>query len=194
MTLDSTLDKHCVDFAHNYTKIRVKCPECVRTIKGDNHVRVFKNLAGLWWHFKNEHGIITNSLFSTESVKEILRNIAKALDLGMFADAADCELNTTTSSSLLYDGRPPRSDVLIKLKEIADLLRIQSEIYPFFGTKLLLTLIKVKLGPVDERTMKKYFDCITSYSTKNIHDGTYDVTGFCAKLTHKTANEFIDKE
>ena len=180
MTLDTTLDKHCVDFSHNYTKIRLKCPECVRTIKGDNHVRVFKNLAGLWWHFKNEHGIITNSLFSTEGVKEILRNIAKALELGMFADAVDCELNqdTTTSSSLLYDGKQPRKDVLIKLKEIADLLRIQRELCPFFTPKQLLTLIGVKLGPVDERTIKKYFDYITNYSIKNMQNGTFDVSDF----------------
>ena len=180
MNNGDSLDKHR-DFAHNYTRIRLRCPECVRTTKGKNHVKLFRNLAGLWWHFKNEHGIITNSLFSTESLKEVLRNIAKALELGMFADAIDYEVNhdATTSSSLLYDGRPPRKDVLIKLKEIADLLRIQSGVYPSFRTKQLSTLIGVKLGPADERTRRKYFDCIASHSTKNMQDGTFDVTNFC---------------
>ena len=84
MTLDPSLDKQCVDFAHNYTKIRVRCPECYRTIKGKNHVRVFKNLAGLWWHFKTEHGQVSNSEFRTDDVKDVLENITKAQWWGMF--------------------------------------------------------------------------------------------------------------
>lgn len=187
MTLDSTLDKHCVDFAHSYAKIRVRCPECYRIIKGKNHVRVFKNLAGLWWHFKNEHGDVSNSQFNTDMIKEILRNISKALELGMFADAIDCEVNqnTTTSSSLLYDGRPPRKDVLIKLKEIANLLKLQSEVYPFFKTGLLTRVIERILGKIDPRTFKKYYDCITNYSIKNWQNGTYDVSVFCNMLVAK---------
>ena len=176
----SGLDKHRVDFAHNYTRIRLRCPECVRTVKGKNHVKLFKNTAGLWWHFKKEHGQVSNSLFMTEDVKEVLRAISKAQSWGMFADVTADNCNTTTSSSLLYDGRPPRKDVLIRLEEIANLLKSQSAFYPSFSHNHLLGLLsKVALKQVDERTLKKYMNCITSYSVKNIQNGTFNVSKFC---------------
>ncbi len=85
MTVDSSLDKHRVDFAHNYTNFRIKCPECFRVIKGKNHVRVFKNISGVWWHFKNEHGIISNTQFTTDDIKEALRWITKAQSWGIIS-------------------------------------------------------------------------------------------------------------
>ena len=80
----SNLDKD-ENFAHNYIKIRIKCPECIRTIKGSNHVRVYKNLSALWWHFKIEHSKISNSQFNTDDIVQVLKKVSKALHLGMIS-------------------------------------------------------------------------------------------------------------
>ena len=56
---------------------------------------------------------------------------------------------------------------------------MQSKDYPNFKRKQVLGLIKVILQNADERTKKKYFDCVTSYSTPDKINGFYDVTQFC---------------
>ena len=71
------------DFAHNYTKIRVKCPECVMTMKVTRHCKVYHNLSGLWWHFKREHGYFANKNYDTNEFCNILKNVSKAVNLGM---------------------------------------------------------------------------------------------------------------
>ena len=73
------------DYSHNYIKIRIKCPECVRTIKGKNHIRIHKSLSSFWWHFKTEHGIVSNSQFNTDEIIEILKKISKAIHFGMIS-------------------------------------------------------------------------------------------------------------
>lgn len=73
------------DFAHNYIPFRTKCPECIRTIKGKNHIRVHKSLSSFWWHFKTEHSEISNSQFNTDEIIEILKKISKAIHLGMIS-------------------------------------------------------------------------------------------------------------
>ena len=72
-------------YADNYIKIRIKCPECVRIIKGKNHIRVHKSLSSFWWHFKTEHGEISNSQFNTDEIMEISKKISKAIHLGMIS-------------------------------------------------------------------------------------------------------------
>ena len=71
------------DFAHNYTKIRVKCPECVMTMKVTRHCKVYHNLSGLWWHFKREHKSVCNRYFDVDEFCNILKNVSKAVNLGM---------------------------------------------------------------------------------------------------------------
>ncbi len=70
-------------FSQNNIEIRIKCPECIRTIKGKNHVKVYKNLSGLWRHIKTEHGEIINSQFNTDEITSMLKIISKALNLGL---------------------------------------------------------------------------------------------------------------
>lgn len=182
MTLELSLDKQRVDFSHNYTKIRIKCPECIRTIKGQNHVKVYKNLAGLWRHIKLEHGEISNLEFNTNLIKEILKHISLAIKFGMFPGMDEIVDNTTTSLSIIYDGKPARIDVRNKLKEIAEIMKGQSSMYPDFKTDNILAYMKIVLGNSDERTKKRYFDCITNYSNKNWQNGTYNVTAFCEQF------------
>ena len=178
MTLDPSLDKDPDDFAHNYTNTRLKCPECLRTIKGSNHVKVFKNLAGLAWHIKTEHDWISNLQFTTDSIREVLRNIAIALQWGIIPSTDSVEHNATTSS-LLFDERKLRKDEYDRLKNIAELLKTQSNLYPDFSSKNLSVIVGKVLGQVDKRTMKKYIERTISYSIKNIQNGTYDVSPFC---------------
>jgi len=71
------------DFAHSYDKLPLRCPECVRVNKVIRHCKVFDNLAALNWHLKREHGIFSNSKFTSKDIFEILKKIAKAKYLGM---------------------------------------------------------------------------------------------------------------
>ena len=71
------------DFAHNYTKIRIKCPECIKSKKVTRHCKVFHNLAGLWWHFRREHEDVGSRYFDNSEFCDLLKNISKAVNLGM---------------------------------------------------------------------------------------------------------------
>ncbi|MCH8915096.1 MAG: hypothetical protein IIA82_04550 [Thaumarchaeota archaeon] len=71
------------DFAHNYIPFRTKCPECIRIIKGKNHVKVHKNLASLSWHIKREHKTISTIKFNMMEIIKLLKTISKALNLGL---------------------------------------------------------------------------------------------------------------
>ena len=72
---------HHEDFAHNYIKIRIRCPECFRWTNPKSHVHVFKNTAGLWRHIKTEHNELSN--FHLDEIREILKKISVAIHLGM---------------------------------------------------------------------------------------------------------------
>ena len=71
------------DFAHNYKKIRIQCPECIKSKKVTRHCKVFHNLAGLWWHFRREHKDIGARYLNTDEFCNILRSLSKAVNLGM---------------------------------------------------------------------------------------------------------------
>ena len=83
MTLEPSLHKQREDFAHNYKRIRVKCPECMRLVRGSNHVKVYKNLAGLWRHIKLEHGEISNLEYDTNLIKNVLKYVSVAVELSI---------------------------------------------------------------------------------------------------------------
>ncbi|MCH8982180.1 hypothetical protein IH922_09205 [candidate division KSB1 bacterium] len=85
----------------------------------------------------------------------------------------------TTTSSFLFNEKVPRADVLVRLQDVGRLFKGQSDSYPNFKEKQVFGLIKVILGNVDERTKKKYFDCVTNYSKPDKIKGVYDVTQFC---------------
>ena len=130
--------------------------------------------------YNNQKEVATMS----QMIIEILKCITLAQDLGMLPqyNAQEGVVTTTSSSFLLYNGRPPRDDVAKKLERIVILLKGQTNLYPHFTKKNLSVLIGKALGYVDARTMENYLDCITSYSSRDIENGTFDVTGFCAKF------------
>ena len=111
----------------------------------------------------------------------VLNNMFKASQWNMFPKWEYSEFipNTTTWSCILVDGRPPRIDMLENLEKIAKMLKTQSELFPKFKPVHLSILVEKTIGPRDNRTKKKYIDCITRYSKKDTIHGVYDVTEFC---------------
>jgi len=182
MSHGDRIDKDRLFFTQNNKPMRLRCPECVRTMKSPRHCRIFKNLPALWWHIKRGHGYISNLLFTTEGIVEILNAISKAKDFGIIPEPITSYVETTTSSSLKYKGRPPRKDVYKKFKEMAELFKNQSQFFPHFKLKQLRAYIGVVLGKADARTIQNYLDSIIDASEKNMLNGTIDVSEFCAEF------------
>jgi len=182
MSYDDNIDKDRLYFTQNNKPIRLRCPECVRITKSLRHCKIFKNLPGLWWHIKRGHGHISNLLFNTEGIIEILNAISKAKDFGIIPEPITSYVETTTSSSLKYKGKAPRKDVYEKFKKLAELFKNQSHFYPHFKLKQLRAYIGVVLGKSDARTIKNYLDSIIDASEKNIGNGTIDVSEFCVEF------------
>jgi len=92
------------------------------------------------------------------------------------------DLNTTTSTtSLLYDGKPLRSDVLKNLAKIA-MVAEADEHHPNFRQNRLNELVRLVLEKKDSRTLVKHLKCIVNASTKNYRSGTYDISNFCKAI------------
>ena len=182
MSNDSQINKDRLLFTQNNKPIRVRCPECVRTTKILRHCRIFKNLPGLWWHIKQDHGYFSNLLFNTDDVIKILNSISKAIEWGITAESSPVYVEATTSSSLKYRGRSPRKDVWEKLEKIASILKNQSELYPNYRLSHIRAYIGHVLDHPDNRTITNYLNCIVDASEKNKINGTVDVTQFCLEF------------
>ena len=179
MTLSDQLDKDRLFFTQCSDLILFRCPECTST-KIIRHCKIFHNFPSLWRHIKQDHNDILESRL--DEVIQVLNCLFKAFKWNMLPKWAFSEAKiepTTTSSSILFDGKPPRIDVQEKLQKIGRLFKMQSQFYPNFKRKQVLGIIKVIIGNVDERTKKKYFDCVTKNSTPDKIKGEYDVTQFC---------------
>jgi len=157
LSLEARLDKHLPDCTHNYDPTRLKCPICLIAINGPNHVKVHKNTASLCWHIKTEHAQEVTQQFQ-DDLKLMLNYLIRAKNWGIFVEnEMPAAIAATSSSSILFDGRAARKDVRIKLGKIAELLKLQSEFGLIFKEKPLKKFIKIVLGPVDKRTLKKIF-------------------------------------
>ncbi len=71
----------------------------------------------------------------------------------------DFGLQHHPTSSLVFDGKEPRRDVLQRLLKIADAM-FESDSYPIFVKPNLDKILRSVLGPIDPRTMKKYQNCL----------------------------------
>lgn len=183
MSNDYSLDKDRLYFTQCNDTIYLRCPVCTNEKKVLRHCKLHKNFPSLWYHVRKDHTDIPPGEF--EEIIQIFTGVFKAFKRQMLPTWAYSELkndHTTTSSSVLITGRPPRIDSWKKITEIAKLLKIQSELYPFFKPKQLKAFIKVITGPADSRTIKKYFDCVTNYSKKDMINGVYDISEFCNKI------------
>ena len=177
-----------LEFTRDFTPFRIRCPICVREKKNIRHCKLFKHLPTAWQHIQKDHANNDEQRYHPK-IKEaiiIFNSIHKALELGIIPDKKYINNIPTTSSSLVYDGKPvSRRDVSYRLIDIADLLLCQSKSYPKdFRLKQLKGLIKVATRKNDPRTIDKYFDCVVRASIKDIRRGTFDVRKFveCTKV------------
>ena len=178
MSYDDSLDKDRLYFTQCNDTILFKCPECTST-KILRQCKIHRNFPALWRHLKQDHNDILESRM--DEIIQVLNHVYKAFQWNMFPKWAYSEAKikpTTTSSSILFDGKPPRINVQEKLQKIGRLFKMQSKDYPIFKQKQVLGLIKVILGNADQRTKKKYFDCVTSNSKPDKIHGVYNVTQF----------------
>jgi hypothetical protein len=93
-------------------------------------------------------------------------------------------MQTTSSTSLLYNGKPPRIDVLYNLAKIAFLFNNQKNCYPNFKPLQIIGLIKVGLGleHPDPRTVEKYLKCIRANSVRDNLNGVINVETFFSQI------------
>jgi len=73
------------------------------------------------------------------------------------------ETQHLTTSSLMFDGRKPRKDVLEKLEIICRQLE-WSDDFPLISEFDLRLIIKNALGNMDQRTLDKYRNCIKHFA------------------------------
>ena len=75
---------------------------------------------------------------------------------------ARLEQETATSSTLLYNGKPPRKDVRNRLCDIVlELKKLQQ--YPNINYLSIKPIVKDVIPQKDERTIRKYVDCIRDF-------------------------------
>jgi len=180
VTYTDLVDKDGLLFTQCSDIIYLRCPICAKIKKVLRQCKIFKKFPSLWIHIKREHSDLPPA--QLEEITQVVNGIFKAFKLQMLPkwEYSEAKIEpTTSSSSILFDGRPPRIDVIEKIQKIGRLFKGQSKDYPSFKQKQVLGLIKVILGNVDERTKKKYFDCVTSNSIADRNYGVYDVTQFC---------------
>lgn len=94
-----------------------------------------------------------------------------------------------STSSLLFDGKEPRKDVLLKLEKIASAISFD-EHFPIFSRWEVEKIVKNILGNVDERTLMKYNNCIKNYiemtrGQKFHYYAQYNMTGFKEAVLEK---------
>jgi len=181
MTSADPVNKDRLLFTQYNDPIYLRCLICTALNSFLGHCKIFKNFPSLWWHIKREHPDLTPA--EREEIILILNHVFKAFQGQMFPKWAYSEAITpnkvpTTSSSILFNGRPPRIDVFERLVALARLYKVQTD-FPNLTLKQIQRWSLVILKNVDARTQKKYVDCVRKYSKKDIVKGEYDVTGFC---------------
>ncbi len=103
------------------------------------------------------------------AIKHCSKKFGTDIELSNYMNAAISEYNKRfeihhlTTSSLVYDGRKPRVDVLEQLESICTTL--DNDIESVEITEgLLRSVIRTALGHRDQRTLDKYFNCIKSFA------------------------------
>ena len=179
MSYDDSLDKDRLYFTQCNDSFPNRCLECTST-KILRHCKIYHNFPAVWRHLKQDHNDILESRMN--EIIQVLNDVFKAYKWNMFPkwEYSEAKIRpATTSSSILFDGKPARIDVLERLRALASLFKGQSAWYPNFKEKQVFGLIKVILGNADQRTKKKYFECVRKYSTPDKIHGVYNVTQFC---------------
>jgi len=177
MSNDPSIDKDRLYFTQCNNTILLRCPECTST-KILRHCKIFHNFPAVWWHIKQDHMDILESRL--QEIIQVLNSLFKAYKWNMFPKWAyfEAKSETTTSSSILFDGKPPRIDVIERLQKIGKVYKISCD-FPILNQKQVTKWASAVLKHPDSRTLERYVECVTSNSKKDIEHGVYDVTQFC---------------
>ena len=119
--------------------------------------------------------------------KNLQSELDKVFLIGINYASKDLEASST-SSSLLFDGKKPRHDVWLRLATIAHVL-FDQECYPIFKKNHLKRIVKEAIEQKDDRTIKKYLNCIMNYSKINRINGVIDVKNFYGSIPAKYRNQ-----
>jgi len=87
----------------------------------------------------------------------------------------------STTTSILFNRKKPRKDVLLKLTKISSILSDNPN-YPHLKPLQIRQVVASVLGRVDSRTELQYTKCVRDYSIPNRVSGTFNVTTFCNLL------------
>lgn len=119
--------------------------------------------------------------------KNLQSELDKVFLIGINYASKDLEASST-SSSLLFDGKKPRHDVWLRLATIAHVL-FDQECYPIFKKNHLKRIVKEAIEQKDDRTIRKYLNCIMNYSKINRINGIIDVKNFYRSIPAKYRNQ-----
>lgn len=67
------------------------------------------------------------------------------------------------AASLIFDGRKPRKDVLVKLNIIANIIESEDS-FPKIHRETIPKIVRSALAHPDVRTLKKYIKCVKDYA------------------------------
>ena len=181
MSYDDSLDKDRLYFTQCNDSFPNRCLECTST-KILRHCKIYHNFPAVWRHLKQDHTDILESRMN--EIIQVLNDVFKAYKWNMFPkwEYSEAQIKpTTSSSSILFDGKPPRIDVLERLQKIAQVYKISCD-FPNLNQKQVTKWAFAVLGHPDSRTLEKYVQCVTNNSTPDKIKGQYDVTQFCKEL------------
>jgi len=88
---------------------------------------------------------------------------------------------------LLFEGKPPRADVMKKLVTIAKEFQSYPD-YPIIKSMTITNIIDRVMDSKDKRTKRKYHKCIEKYVGEPKELGKTDVSGFIERIP----NEFLN--
>jgi len=114
--------------------------------------------------------------------KRIEENRNKDID-NIIMSGLLCEIKafTTSSSSLLFEEKSPRADVLENLGKIANEF-LKCPTYPEIHPRVLIFAINKVMGTKVKRTKEKYQKCILQYSNSDGRLGILNVSGFVERI------------
>ena len=121
MSYNDLIDKDRAYASQCNIRVRWYCSVCVLQTKLKKHCKIYKTPASWWWHIKHDHGKFVNRKFSFDDLRVVSNNLVKALEWEIISDSGIDEFidePTAATSSILFDGRPARPDVLRKLQKI----------------------------------------------------------------------------
>lgn len=144
----------------------------------------------VWTRFKKEY------LETRYTEDQLTLDLQVSKTNSVFLEFLQCykrNPSTTSSTSLLFNGKKPRKDVLVKLGRIVRYFHSQDK-YPTIPRIHVDEIVKIVLGDVDQRTMDKYLKCIKQYSLPKKNDNGFVMSYNVSNLFSLIPDQYIFTE